>query len=75
MFFHILHFVQADIFLHDIIYQISKEMGPFKAQHFNITKDITNGSFCCYVRCPTLIVRESGNVLAHKQAQLITMHS
>ncbi len=38
-------------------------------------KAVTCCTYCCYVKCATLIVRLGGNALAPKQAQFITMHS
>ena len=38
-------------------------------------KDVKNGSYCCCVRCTTLIVRVGRNALVQKLVQIITMHS
>ena len=40
-----------------------------------IAKDVKSCTYCCYVKCATLIVRVGGNALAPKQTQLITMYS
>ena len=39
---------------------VGKARERFSALHRLITKDVKNGSYCCYVRCETLIVRVGG---------------
>ena len=61
----------------NVVQQVAYPLGVGEVIGMNhvITKDVEKGSYCCYVRCTTQIVRVGGmpwskKCTAHQQAQL-----